>query len=136
MPKIKSANFSGATKVDFSGFEDVEECNFVVSGASKLHLVEFNADKLSLDISGAAHVKISGRIIKLNLESSGASKLDAADTFMRDADLELSGASHAILQVQKTLRVSASGASKVSYKGSPNISKDLSGASSVVRVND
>lgn len=136
MPKITSADFSGATKVEVRGFTDEENCNMTVSGASKLNLIDFNADKLSLEISGAGHVKLTGHIIKLNLDCSGASKLDAAETFIRDADLELSGASHALVQVQKTLRVNASGASKVSYKGSPNVSKDVSGASSVVRVND
>lgn len=135
MPEIRLAEFSGATKVDIQGFDNEEDCNITVSGASKLTIIDINADKLTLDISGAAKVHATGQVIKLNCDASGASKLDAFDLFVRDADLELSGASDALVKVQKTLNVDASGASKVIYKGSPNVSKDVSGASKVVREN-
>ncbi len=135
MPEIRSAEFSGATKVDIQGFNNEEDCTLSVSGASKLNVVDINADKLTLDISGAAKVHLTGHAIKLNCGASGASKLDAFDLFVRDADLELSGASDALIKVQKSLKVEASGASKVIYRGSPNVSKDVSGASKVVREN-
>jgi hypothetical protein len=133
MPSLRSAEFSGATKIEVLGFNNEEDCNLSLSGASKINLLDFNADKLSLELSGAAKVKISGQVIKLNYDASGASKLDAFDLFVRDADLELSGASDAMVKVQKSLRVNASGASKVIYKGNPNVSKDVSGASKVLR---
>ena len=133
MPILRSAEFSGATKIEVLGFNNEEDCNLSLSGASRINLSDFNADKLSLELSGAAKVKISGQVIKLNYDASGASKLDAFDLFVRDADLELSGASDAMVKVQKSLRVNASGASKVIYKGNPNVSKDVSGASKVLR---
>jgi hypothetical protein len=135
MPALRSGDFSGATKVEILGFNNEEDCNLTVSGASKINLVDFTADKLTLDLSGATKMKVSGNVIKLNCEASGASKLDAFDLFVRDADLDLSGASDAMVKVQKTLRIEASGASKVIYKGNPNVSKDVSGASKVVREN-
>lgn len=135
MPEIRLAEFSGASKVDIQGFNNEEDCHLTVSGASKLNIIDINADKLTLDLSGAAKVHVTGQVIKLNYDASGASKLDAFDLFVRDADLELSGASDALVKVQKTLKVGASGASKVIYRGSPNVSKDVSGASKVVREN-
>lgn len=135
MPEIRLAEFSGASKVDVQGFNNEEDCRITVSGASKLNMIDINADKLTLDLSGAAKVNVTGQVIKLNYGASGASKLDAFDLFVRDADLELSGASAASVKVQKSLKVGASGASKVIYRGSPNVSKDVSGASKVVREN-
>ncbi|MHA8065450.1 head GIN domain-containing protein [Aquirufa sp. ROCK2-A2] len=135
MPELHSAYFSGATKVDIVGFNNEEDCKISVSGASKINIVDINADKLTFDISGAAKVTVSGQAIKLNFEASGASKLDAFDLFVRDADLGLSGASSAMVKVQKSLKVEASGASKVIYRGRPNVSKDISGASKVYAEN-
>jgi hypothetical protein len=72
----------------------------------------------------------------LDVELSGASHLNAQSFIVRDADINASGASHAQLGVQKSLQVDASGASKIEYTGNPlNLTKDLSGASVVRRVN-
>lgn len=135
MPTLKSAEFTGACKGQLSGFSDEETVNITLSGASKLDMIQLNADKLNLELSGASHAVASGRVGKLNIEASGASHLNALDLIARDADVEANGASHVDVQVQKTLRIDASGASKVSYKGRPIISKDLSGAASIHPAN-
>ena len=135
LPRIKSAEFSGASHVNLRGFNDEEQMNITVSGASHFDGESVQADKLVLELSGASHAKISGRIAKLDVELSGASHLDADALLARDADIEASGASHAQVNIQKSLQVEASGASKIEYKGNPmNLSKDLSGASTVRRA--
>ena len=136
LPRIKSAEFSGASHVNLRGFDDEEQMNITVSGASHFAGDSIQADKLVLELSGASHAKISGRIAKLDVELSGASHLDADALLARDADIEASGASHAQVNIQKSLQVEASGASKIEYKGNPmNLSKDVSGASTVRRAN-
>jgi hypothetical protein len=136
LPRIKSAEFSGASHVNLRGFNDEEQMNITVSGASHLAGDSIQADKLVLELSGASHAKLSGRIAKLDLELSGASHLNAEELLSRDADIEASGASHAQVTIQKSLQVEASGASKVEYRGNPmNLTKDVSGASTVRRAN-
>lgn len=136
MPRIKDAEFSGACRVSLHGFTDEEQMNISVNGASKLTAESLQVDKLILDLSGASQVKINGRVSKLNATISGASELMADKLVIRDADIEASGASRAQLNIQKSLQVEASGASKVEYAGTPlNLSKDVSGASIVRRVN-
>jgi hypothetical protein len=81
-------------------------------------------------------VEMKGQVLKLSLGLSGASHVILSDMIARDVDVEASGASHIELNVQKSLRVEASGASKIEYTGNPlNLTKDLSGASVVRRVN-
>jgi hypothetical protein len=136
MPRLKAAEFSGASHVRMQGFNDEEQMNLNISGASKLDAESLQSDKLVLELSGASHVELSGRAAKLDVELSGASHLNAQSFIVRDADINASGASHAQLGVQKSLQVDASGASKIEYTGNPlNLTKDLSGASVVRRVN-
>lgn len=136
LPRIKSAEFAGASHVNMRGFDDEEQMNITVSGASHLASESIQADKLVLELSGASNAQLSGRIAKLDLELSGASHLNAENLLVRDADIEASGASHAKVNIQKSLQVEASGASKIEYLGNPmNLSRDVSGASTVRRAN-
>ncbi len=135
LPRLNSGDFSGASKVDLQGFSNEEEMSLIFSGASKGLIEGLHADKLKIELSGASDCKISGHTDYLKVEASGASHLKALDFFARNVDVEASGASSAQLHVQKSLKVDASGASHVKYKGSPVISKDLSGAASLHQVN-
>jgi hypothetical protein len=134
MPSLRSGEFSGASKVSLEGFVDEEEMSIHTSGASHLISSKLMADKLILDLSGAAKVNIKGQVLKLSMELSGASHVILSELVARDVDVNASGASHIELNVQKSLHVDASGASKITYLGNPVISKDLSGASTVRQV--
>ena len=135
LPRLSAGDFSGACKVDLQGFTNEEEMSLVFSGASKGLIEGLHADKLKIELSGASDCKISGHTDYLKVEASGASHLKALDFFARNVDVDASGASSAQVHVQKSLKVDASGASHVKYKGSPVISKDLSGAASLHQVN-
>jgi hypothetical protein len=135
LPRLSAGDFSGACKVDLRGFTNEEEMSLVFSGASKGLIEGLHADKLKMELSGASDCKITGHTDYLKVEASGASHLKALDFFARNVDVEASGASSAQVHVQKSLKVDASGASHVKYKGSPVISKDVSGAASLHQVN-
>jgi hypothetical protein len=135
LPRLSAGDFSGACKVDLQGFTNEEEMSLVFSGASKGLIEGLHADKLKMELSGASDCKITGHTDYLKVEASGASHLKALDFFARNVDVEASGASSAQVHVQKSLKVDASGASHVKYKGSPVISKDVSGAASLHQVN-
>jgi hypothetical protein len=135
MPRLRDAEFNGASKVALEGFVDEEEMSLHVSGAAKLSSTKLVADKLLLDLSGASKVDMRGQVLKLTIDLSGASQINLTEMIARDADVDASGASHVELNVQKSLRVEASGASKITYLGNPAVSKDLSGASFVRRAN-
>jgi hypothetical protein len=135
LPRLETGEFTGACKVDLLGFTNEEEMRLYFSGAAKGSAEGLRTDKLKIELSGASDLKISGQSDYLRVEASGASHLKALDFLGRNVDIEASGASNAQVQVQKSLQVDASGASHVKYKGSPFITKDLSGAASLHQVN-
>jgi hypothetical protein len=135
MPRLRDAEFGGASKVTLEGFIDEEEMSLHVSGAAKLSSTKLIADKLLLDLSGASKVDMHGQVLKLTIDLSGASQIDLNEMVARDVDVDASGASRVELNVQKSLRVEASGASKITYRGNPAVSQDVSGASFVRRAN-
>lgn len=134
MPELKEAEFTGAAKLLMSGFSNEEEMKLYFSGASKAIIEDVDATKLSIELSGASKIKISGNVLKFNLNSSGASSVEAFPLVARDADIDLSGASKVELGVKNSLNVNASGAAKVVYRGNPSVSRDLSGAAVVRRA--
>lgn len=128
---LEDIDISGAVRVNAEQKLSFEKLNIEGSGASK---IEFSAEMQSLkaDFSGASTVNISGNVNDLKIECSGASKLYLSDLQASTAKLELSGASYAEVNVSGNLRVDASGASDVRYKGDPkDVSFDTSGASKV-----
>lgn len=135
LPRLESGEFTGACKVDLQGFTNEEEMRLLFSGAAKGTAEGLRADKLKIELSGASDCRITGQADYLMVEASGASHLKAMEFLSRHVDLEASGASSASVHVQKSLKVDASGASHVKYKGSPIISKDVSGAASLHQVN-
>ena len=102
------------------------------SGASKVSVAGIKNDSLSIDSSGASKMTIAGETADLKVEVSGASNIDAAGLNAVNATVDASGASHVDVNVSGDLKSDASGASRITYSGSPkNVEKKASGASSV-----
>ena len=104
------------------------------SGASEVNVAGISNSELSLDSSGASRVRVTGETRSLNVEVSGASNLDANGLKTSAADVQASGASHVSISVSDNLIAHASGASSVSYAGSPGrVEKSSSGASKITQ---
>jgi hypothetical protein len=102
------------------------------SGASKVNVNGIRNSEMRTDTSGASRISLSGETAQLLVEVSGASSVDAENLKAETADISASGASRVSTFTLNELRARASGASKVTYSGSPkNIDKQSSGASSI-----
>ncbi|PWK26266.1 putative autotransporter adhesin-like protein [Arcicella aurantiaca] len=131
VPSLSSVEFSGATTADVSGFY-ANTFDVILSGASKLFL-DIDASKLYMDISGSSQFTPSGDAQKIIGEISGASLLNTLNFPSDEMDIKVSGASSARVDVYKYLKVNASGASRVRYRGNPTTTISTSGASTVER---
>lgn len=131
VPTLSSVQFSGATTADVSGFY-ANTFDVILSGASKLFL-DIDVTKLYMDISGASQFTPSGDAQKISGEISGASLLNTLNFPSDEMDIKVSGASNARVDVYKYLKVNASGASRVRYRGNPTTTISTSGASTVER---
>lgn len=145
---------SGATNIKIINGLSAEKLKINLSGASDLK-GEIKAGTLLTDLSGASSIKASIRANAFSAKGSGASSFEVTGTgddllvdvsgacsvkmydyFVKGASVEASGASSVKVNVSDMLKVHATGASSIDYKGAASI-KDMnsSGASSIKHKN-
>lgn len=130
MPTLRGVSFSGASQSTIHGFDNLNELDIELTGASKGQFA-IQAREVDLTLSGASNLQLNGEGLEMEADLSGASTLKAFSYPVKSANLDLSGASNASVSVSGTLDVEASGASNVRYRGTPSVRQRLSGASSV-----
>src|SRR5205807_3986709 len=119
MPKLEGIKLDGASQGTFKGFE-AKSFTANVAGASKL-TGDLKADNVKLAATGASKLKLLGSARDGTVAAEGASALDLQDFALVHADVKLSGASKATVRVSEKLDYNVSGASSLSYRGSPTI---------------
>ncbi len=112
MPTVKGIDLSGANKTRITGFQNLDNLNIDLSGATNSE-IDVNADRLELEASGASRVVLKGRARSADLSLSGACKLDATAMAVDEAEVSAAGASRATLGKVRNLRKSTSGASRI-----------------------
>lgn len=131
---LNSVKASGASSVKFENDWKAGNATLKLSGASSFKAT-LKADKLDAELSGASMATVSGSVSSLSMEATGASTFHGFELNTINSDLEVHGASSAHVQTDKEIKVEASGASTVRYKGNAVI-RDIkvSGASSVKKA--
>jgi len=131
MPVLERFELSGASKGHVSGFNNHNDMEVELSGASEADM-NVNTNNLDVNINGASSLKISGTSNDMNIDVFGASHLDAFDLKAERVKADVNGASSAKINVTKEIEAHASGAGHISYRGNPSvINKDESGAGSI-----
>lgn len=131
---LDKLSVSGACDVFINGTVSVENLSIHQSGASDLKGKFEVSKKLSVDLSGASDLSITGKAGQLEIEASGASSFIGFDLVTDNCEARASGASDIRVTVNRELSAQASGASDIRFKGDA-VMKDVhtSGASSVGR---
>ena len=131
MPRLEGVIFSAASSSKINGFESNEDLDLHVSGAS---VCQLNAGyrEVNLTLSGSSSLLMSGLGDEINAEISGASVLTAFDYPVREATINVSGASNGKVTVTDELMAVAAGASSIIYRGSPSVTTEISGGSTVI----
>ena len=108
-----------------------------LSGAAEAKIEDLHAESLTLSLHGASEMRASGNVGKLEVSAHGASEVDLEELLASDANVTATGASDIDISVQNTLRVRASGASDIVYRGDPKIlQQSTSGASDLRHVSE
>ena len=125
---------SGACDVRVAGNIKGDDLHLNFSGASDLKEGTITAKKLTVDVSGASDINISGTADQLQLDVTGASNFKGYDLAVDYCDVHATGASTINITVNKELSARATGASDIHYKGDGLI-RDIktSGASNVTK---
>ena len=100
-----------------------------LEGAVRLTAQQISGPKFYFKSEGASQVTLNGNVDELLVDMTGASKLDAQELQAKTVQLSGTGASKADVTVSETLRVSLTGAGKVTYSGKPKtIERHITGA--------
>ena len=118
MPELKGVDLKGAGKTRLRNFNS-EDLQLEVTGAIEV-TGELKARNISLDLSGACELNLSGNATTMDAKVQGASRLKAYDFTTRYAAVEVNGASSAKVYATQRLEISEGIASKVSYRGDPD----------------
>lgn len=119
MPSLVQLNLSGASKGNVNSFAGQNTVmRTVVSGASEC-TVNGTGINAAMDVSGASKLILKGNTESLYGQISGASEVRAYDVNATEVDIDVSGSSKAYVRPLQVFFASASGASRIYYKGNP-----------------
>ena len=151
MPDLYELQLSGAAHGTVEGFSSSHDFILDLSGASSLDMVDMSAGDIEFDISGASRVtgditagdadfdvsgassvQLQGSTSDIVIDASGASHVELADFPVNNADVTLSGASRSTVNLDGRLDADLSGASHLTYIGTPTLGIiDTSGGSTI-----
>lgn len=133
-PHFRSLDVSGASNIySENQLTSSETFDIDLSGASEVK-VDAKAPRVNIEATGASSVILTGETKDFNIQGSGASDIKCFGLMTENTTLDVSGAFSAEVFASVKLDIQASGASDVKYKGTPAITQDLNGASSIRKV--
>lgn len=131
VPTLDKVDLSGAAQLQTQGkFTQDKKIEFILSGASSGN-ISLRAPQVALKASGASTLTVDGECKDVQINASGASTINSFDLKSENAAVEASGASTAHVFSSLKLNARSHGASSVKYRGNPQVTQDVSGASSV-----
>lgn len=133
-PLFHHLDVSGASNIySENRLSSAGEMYIDASGASGVE-ADIKCPKVSVEVTGASNATLTGETRDLVIDGSGASNAKCYGIMTENANVEVSGASNAQVFASVKLDAHASGASDIRYKGNATVSQDVSGASSVKKV--
>jgi hypothetical protein len=130
-PSLSAIEASGGSTITPTAPIESSPFTLTMSGASRFD-GSLALSEGTVGLSGASDAALSGTASRLTATLSGASHLDAPDLTVNALTIDLSGASRGEVNVTQTISASASGASNLTYEGSPTFTrKEKSGGSQI-----
>ena len=131
MPYLDNLSASGGSDVESNGQLRGEKLRLKASGGADVSL-EVAYEWMEVNTSGGSDVELKGTTGLLELSCSGGSDFDGCNLMAAEADLHTSGGADACISVDEKLYARASGASDITYYGSPRIvDADTSGGADI-----
>lgn len=132
---LESITAGGAVYIELQNPLVADAVDIRLEGASVLSGT-LHAGDIDAEVHGASAMMVNGTTGSFHIDASGASHMEGFGFMTHELKAHLSGASNLMLTVDDELKVNASGASSVVYRGNGVItSQELSGASTIVCAN-
>ena len=119
LPLLSATVLSGAANATVKGFAGQgSTIRTILSGTSEC-VVEGTGINANVDLSGAARLTLSGETLSLYGNISGSAELHAFGVEATEVDIATSGTAVARVHPKEVFIASASGNSRIFYKGNP-----------------
>lgn len=133
--QFNSVSASGSSKVVRVGETEFDSYSVWLSGSSEYEGTLYISSELKLHLSGSSNADIQGASPSCKISCSGSSDVDAEEFTADELKISLSGSSEAEVTVNKSIRGSLSGSSKLRHGGTAtDIDISTSGSSKVIEV--
>jgi hypothetical protein len=130
--RLEEIRAAGASTVAVTGAVSDAPVRLTVAGNSRL-AAELALDRADATVSGSSRLQLTGTADTLTANASGASSLTLGDLHVHHLDINLSGASRGSVQVDRTIAADVTGASHLTYKGTPQFTKRVSAGASTIQ---
>ena len=131
LSRLEAVQAARGSTVTAVGKVEVPGLRLELSGSSRV-AADLGVDRAAGTVSGASRLELTGTAGALEVDGSGASELALTGLAVDDLDIQLSGASRADVQSDGTIAAQLSGASRLTYRGTPEFTRrDTSGASTI-----
>lgn len=134
VPELQRIVGTAAAQIETEGVFKCYDLDLRLTGAAQADL-NLQAKTLKIAATGAAKAELEGTVESLSAEIAGASVLDAEDLQADDAHINCAGAGVADVHVAKQLWAQAAGASKITYRGNPNVQHRMAVGGSQISAN-
>ncbi len=131
---LVSIDSDGACTITGNSEIQADKFSINISGATDLKL-KLSVVALNTILSGAGSINISGYADKQNIDLSGASSYDASEFITNTTEIDLSGAGSAEINATKEITGEISGVGSIYYKGEPPVKNiTISGLGSISKM--
>lgn len=138
LPKLTMASISGYGEIDIHDFSNQESLDLNISGKGTINLNTFNGiTTLKNTISGDGVINSHKPLTVLhnNLNISGKGSYNGYPIIAENYHLNISGLGVCYIYANSKLDMNISGNGKIHYKGSPIITKKISGLGEIINEN-
>lgn len=130
--ELTALKIEGGLNLNTNGKLELDELFLKVEGGANASL-DLTANSINTEAKGAVNLEFNGRANDLTIKAEGASNINAGMLEAKNVSCRLAGAGNALVYPTETLYAKIEGIGKISYRGSPVITKEVDGIGLVYR---
>jgi Putative auto-transporter adhesin, head GIN domain len=132
LDELEEVRVAGGSFVEVAGPVRNQGLRLRFPGGSRV-TADLGLDRADTTVSGGSHLQLTGAAERLEADATGGSDLELTGLSLQHLTVRLAGASHAKVQADQTIAARASGASSLTYHGTPRFIKRDTSANSTIR---
>jgi hypothetical protein len=130
LPEVDGLTASGGSRIRAEELEGAELL-LAASGGSRVTIRQLGYQRLEANLSGGSQAELAGQVEAMTATMSGGGQYRAEDLRTVTASVAASGGGEVRVWVEESLQADLSGGSRMDYYGSPLLTQNTSGGSTV-----